>query len=126
MGTHTTREGEVRCWGREGNGMRGEGEIKMKRSRSDSQGKYDGDFRATSGKGKGEETSDDQIRLSSHDAGFGCTSRWSKTTQLLKSGAMDLGFIGSADYSPQSEFLSDREDPVSTTEQWADLASYEL
>lgn len=39
---------------------------------------------------------------------------------------MDLGFIGSADYSPQSEFLSDREDPVSTTEQWADLASYEL
>jgi hypothetical protein len=26
--------------------------------------------------------------------------------------------------SPQSEFLSDREDPVSTPEQWADLASY--
>jgi hypothetical protein len=101
--------------------MRGKKRVKMKRLRSDSKGNKTESLGQKVG--RGEEKGDDQIRLSSHDAGFGCASRWSKTTQLLIGGAIDVGSIGSRDYSPRSEFLSDREDPVSTTEQWADLAS---
>jgi hypothetical protein len=76
--------------------MRGRKGVKMKRSRSDSKGKK------TEGLGpkvgRGEEKGDDQIRLPSHDAGFGCASRWSKTTHLLNCGSINMGFIGSGGY----------------------------
>jgi hypothetical protein len=71
------RRGRYRERGKRGKGVkRGERKAVRNKSRSDSR-----EFGPRGGKDE-EEKGDDQIRLSSHDADFGCTGRWPKPLKV--------------------------------------------
>lgn len=79
MGTHTTGQAEVRRLRRSREWDERKEGVKKRRSRSDSEGNKTESLGQKVGR-EGESKGDDQIRLRSHDAGFGCACRWSKTT----------------------------------------------